>query len=153
MPQQSRKCASAQQSTTTFLDGLNTIPLYLVPWRYRHILFTAVLCGALMLCVNWAHWWTAKDISGLVFDTRYNIILITEAYGLGKSLLASYPLASVPRVTSTMVGVVNPLQWSIPMASKTLRINPVWQNWNQSSSNVLISIHNNLDTDYPFECS
>ena len=31
-----------------------------------------------MLCVNRAHWLTENEISGLVFDSRYNIIPITE---------------------------------------------------------------------------
>ena len=36
--------------------GINTIPLSLVSWRYRNILFAAVLCDTLVLCVNRAHW-------------------------------------------------------------------------------------------------
>ena len=40
------------------------------------------LCNALVLCINWAHWLTAKDICGLMFYSRYNIISMTESYEL-----------------------------------------------------------------------
>ena len=50
------------------------------------------------------------DISGLVFDAKYNIIHITDAYELGQYLLASEKFASVPRGASTLLGVGNPLQ-------------------------------------------
>ena len=152
MSPQSRKFCINIKSTTSFLDGLNNRPLSFVPWRYLNILFTAVLCDTLVLFVNREHWWTAKDISGLVFDAKYNIIPITESYELGQFLLASEPFTSVPRGASTLVGVGNPLECYIPMDSKTLRINPVWQNWNQSLSNVLISMPKNSDTDSHFEC-
>ena len=109
------------------MDGLNTRPLSLLPWRYLHILFTAVLCDALVLCVNRSHWWTSKDISVLLFDAKYNIIPITEAYELVQSLLASEPFVYVTRGSPTLVDVGNPLQCSIPVASKNLRINPVWK--------------------------
>ena len=72
-----------------------------------------------------AHWLTSKDLSGLLFDAKYNITPITDAYELGQSLLSSEPFISVPRGASTLVGVGNPLQSSIPVASKTLRINTV----------------------------
>ena len=68
-----------------------------------------VSCDTLDLCVNRAHWGTAKNISVLVFDAKYNIIPITEAYELGQSLLASEPFTYVPRGASTLVGVGNPL--------------------------------------------
>ena len=60
-----------------------------------------------------------------MFDTRYNSIPIKEAYGLVQSLLASEPFTSAPIGASALVGVVNPLQFSIPVDSKTLWINPV----------------------------
>ena len=63
-----------------------------------------------MFHVNRAHWLITKEISGIVFDYRYNIILITESYKLGKSSLASEPLHSIPRGASTLEGVGNPLQ-------------------------------------------
>ena len=88
-------------------------------------LLHAVSCYALVLCVNQENWLTAKDISSLVFDAKYNIIPITEAYEFGQSLLASEQFTSVPRGASTLVGVGKPLQSSIHVASKTLRINPV----------------------------
>ena len=50
----------------------------LVPCRYQYILFTALLCEALVLGVNPSHWLISKEISGLVFDVRYNIIPITK---------------------------------------------------------------------------
>ena len=49
-----------------------------------------------------------------MFDAKYNIIPITEAYELGQSLLASEPLLSVPRGDSTLVGVGNPLKMLHP---------------------------------------
>ena len=60
-----------------------------------------------------------------LFDDIYNIIPITEAYELVQSLLASEPLLYLPRVTSTLVGVVNPLQFYVPVTFKTLQINTV----------------------------
>ena len=60
-----------------------------------------------------------------MFDAKYNIIPITEAYELDQSLLASELFASVTRYASTLVGAGNPLQCSITVASKNFQINKV----------------------------
>ena len=44
-----------------------------------------VSSDAFVLCVKHSHWWIAKEIYGLMFDSRYNIIPITDKYELGQS--------------------------------------------------------------------
>ena len=85
------KLASTRKFTTILLYGLNTMPLSFIRCRYQHILLTVIICDTLVLCVNYAHRITSNEISVLVFDVRYNIILMVEAYDLVQYLLDSGP--------------------------------------------------------------
>ena len=82
----------------------------------------ALSCEALGEWVNLAHWWTAKDISGLLLADKYNIIPTIELY-LHLSLLGG-PVGSEPKGLEVSVGVVLPLQSDMPVAFNILLINP-----------------------------
>ena len=102
--------------------------LYLASNTRPYISFAIHQCARFTHDTKVSHKTAVKDISGLLFDAKYNIIPITEAYELVQYLLSSEPFTSVPRYASTLVGVGNPLQCSIPVDYKTLWMNPVLQN-------------------------
>ena len=55
-----------------------------------------------------------------MFDAKYNIIPITEAYELDQSLLASEPFTSIPRGASTLVGLMLIFQYILGLQSQSI---------------------------------
>ena len=123
-PQSHKTCINIKD-TTILLYGLKTRPLSLVPWRYQNTLFTEVTRDSLLLWVNREHQKTSKEISGLLFDSIYNITPMIYSYELDQYLLGSGLFPSFPIGASIFVSVGNPLQFSIPLSLNNLRINLV----------------------------